>query len=197
MKTKIYQVSFTSFTESDNYLYNDVKTFTDEEQARQEWEQQCENAYQECRYGSEWDSISSMDEEDREDVYEYDVDEERDPGTYTVSSEAYEGYKVIVSLDEVEIDVPMAQDMMVLCSVDEENTKDMPLCINQADLNNPDVINSIAHTMREIYCVDDYVASVGDEGEQEFQEAIDNLANGRTAHFECYDWFWERVAIIK
>lgn len=87
--------------------------------------------------------------------------------------------------------------IMVLCSYDEDDdVKDMLLGIRPDDIKKPETISSISQELRRIFCVDDYVASVGDEGEQEFQEAIDDLANGREATFECYKWYWEKVGII-
>lgn len=87
--------------------------------------------------------------------------------------------------------------VMVLCSYDEDDdVKDVLLAIRPDDIKKPETIDRINKELRRIFCVDDYVATVGDEGEQEYQEAIDCLANGHQATFECYKWWWEKVEII-
>lgn len=106
MKTTIFILSWCSYTDSDDYLYTDIKTFTDEEEARKQFDDDCHMAYEECEWGSQWDES----EENRDEECKYDVDESRAPGIYTVSSEAYDGYKVEVSLEEREIDIPHATD---------------------------------------------------------------------------------------
>lgn len=102
MATKIFILSWFSYTESDNYLYSDIKTFTDEEKAMAGFESDCEKAYEECKWGSQWDEP----EDERDEDCAYDVDESRDPGTYQVSSGAYDGYHVEVSIEEKEIEIP-------------------------------------------------------------------------------------------
>lgn len=110
MTTKIYLVSYVSYTESDNYLYSDVRPFTDEEEARHEFISLRDGAYSECQYGAAWDSVESMSEEERKDEYQYDVTENDGGDTYEVSSNAYEGFKVIVKLETKEVEVPQATD---------------------------------------------------------------------------------------
>ena len=102
MKTKIYLLSWVSFTGSDNYMYSDIQIFTDKNKAVAELMQQKENAYEECKWGSEWES------EDKEDAYEFDVWEKTNSDVcYEVHSEAYDGYDVEIYLREKEIEVTM------------------------------------------------------------------------------------------
>lgn len=103
MKTTIYNVIWTSYTESDNFLYNDTKTFTSETEAHKEFDRQCQQAYDECEWGSQWDEP----EDERDTACNYDVDETRDHDCYTVSSNAYDGYRVEVKLQRVEVGVPL------------------------------------------------------------------------------------------
>lgn len=102
MKTKIYILGWVSYTNEDNYLYNDQQVFTDKEKAMAEFKDDCDRAYEECKWGSQFDTP----EEEREENLAYDVDESRGETTYNVSSVAYYGYKVEVSLKEVEIEIP-------------------------------------------------------------------------------------------
>lgn len=106
MKTKIFILSWVSYTDEDDYLYSDVKTFTDEKEARKQYDKDCEYAYEECEWGSQQDTP----EDERDEDCKYDVDESRDDNCYTVASSAYNGYKVEVSIVEKEIDVPFACD---------------------------------------------------------------------------------------
>ena len=69
MKTKIYQVIYTSYTESDNYLYTDVKTYTDEDEARHEYISQRDAASDECRWGAGFEN------DDHTDDHEYNISE--------------------------------------------------------------------------------------------------------------------------
>lgn len=88
--------------------------------------------------------------------------------------------------------------VMVLCS-DEQVLDDheILLAIRPDDIKKPETINSISQKLRYIFCVDDSVRfDEDDEVEQEFQEAIDNLANGREATFECHKWWWEKIQIV-
>lgn len=99
--------------------------------------------------------------------------------------------------DEVPDGEAEQEAVMVLCSYDEDDdVKDMLLAIQPDDIKKPETIDRINKELRRIFCVDDYVSTVGDEGEQEYQEAIDCLANGHQATFECYKWWWEKVEII-
>lgn len=111
MKTKIFLVTTTSYTASDNYLFNDVKTFTDEQEAISEYDNICNNLRQECRWGADYDN------DDHTDDYEYNMSEAHHTHevkgngymlTYEASSDAYEGYRVQVKLEcqEVEINAP-------------------------------------------------------------------------------------------
>ena len=75
MKTKIYIVSFTSFTETDINLHNDAQLFTNEEEARREFISLRDQAIEEARWGSLWDA----DDEEREGGTEYATDENMQP----------------------------------------------------------------------------------------------------------------------
>lgn len=110
MKATIFILSWVSYTSSDDYLYTDIKTFTDEQEARREFERGCRNARKECQWGAAWDDIDNMTDEERAEEYEYDVEESSGTNDYTVGSEAYEGYKVQVTLREKEVEVPQATD---------------------------------------------------------------------------------------
>ena len=106
MKTKIFVVTFASYTEYDNYLYTEQKTFTDPMSAQNHYEDKCKKAYDECKWAEYWDA----DQDDRTDAYEYPVSEKRECDTYRVESEAYCGYHVCVKLEEQDIEVPYATD---------------------------------------------------------------------------------------
>lgn len=99
MKQKIFILTWVSYTDEDDYLYSDVKVFTDEKDARMMYDHECGNAYEEC----EWGSQQGTPEDERDEDCKYDVDEIRDDNCYTVASSAYNGYKVTVKLTEVEI----------------------------------------------------------------------------------------------
>lgn len=99
MKKKIFILTWVSYTDEDDYLYSDVKVFTDEKGARKQYDNDCEKAYEECKWGSQWDAPKY----ERDEYYSHDVDEERSGDSYTVSSPAYNGYKVQVKLTEVEL----------------------------------------------------------------------------------------------
>lgn len=105
MTKKIYLVTYASYTESDNYLYNDVKVFTDEEEARHEFISLRDGAYLECQYGASWDEVETMSDEEREDVYQYTVDSNESETACKYTSDAYEGYAVEVQLVSKEIEI--------------------------------------------------------------------------------------------
>lgn len=88
------------------------------------------------------------------------------------------------------------KELLVLCSTDEDNTKETYLTISKEDLKAGIHNERIVSELRKIFCVDDYVAQVGDEGEQEFQEAVESLLQGRDAAFECYEWYWQTVLAL-
>jgi len=94
---KIFILSVVSHTEYDNELYSDIKVFTDKEEATAAFNESCDNAYEECKWGSQ------LDEEDKDEDFMYDVQECRDELEYKVSSAAYEGYVVEVKVKEVEV----------------------------------------------------------------------------------------------
>jgi len=119
MRTRIFIVTYASHTDSDDNLYQSVKTFTgsdyakNERDARELYERQKAQAYEECKWGEYWED----DEEGREDAYEYqpmysnhDITRAEFDGmlhgSYEVASEAYEGYKVNIEFEEREIDSP-------------------------------------------------------------------------------------------
>lgn len=120
MKTRIFIVTYASHTASgDDNLYQSVKTFTgadypkNEREAREYYERQKQQAYEECKWGENWDA----DEDEREGETEYEPmyansDIRRANydgmlhGSYEVESEAYEGYKVQIEFEEREIESP-------------------------------------------------------------------------------------------
>jgi len=106
MKATIFILSWCSYADGDDYLYSDVKTFTDEAEARKQFESDCNLAYDECEWGSQWDE----NEDSRDEDCKYDVEEQRGMDLYIVSSSAYDGYKVQVKLEAKEVDVPTATD---------------------------------------------------------------------------------------
>lgn len=110
MKAKIFILSWVSYTHSDDFMCTNTETFTDEQEARREFERGCRDARKECQWGSAWDDIDNMTDEERGEQYEYVVEESSDTNDYTVGSEAYDGYKVQVTLREKEIDIPYACD---------------------------------------------------------------------------------------
>lgn len=95
---KIYILTCATFTESDNYLHHEVKTYTESTEAYDAFNRMADESSEELRWGAAYDN------EDHEDDYGYDVDEERMADYYEGSSEAYEGYYVKIDLDEVEVD---------------------------------------------------------------------------------------------
>lgn len=101
MKTKIFILTWVSYTNGDNFLFSDVNTFTDEKDARSQFEKDCKSAYEECEWGSKWDEP----EDERDENCKYNVYEQRYDNCYTVNSEAYEGYKVEVNLIKKEIEL--------------------------------------------------------------------------------------------
>lgn len=104
MKTKIYMVTMTSYTTSDNNLYNNTWTYNNEEEARQQYISLRDEQSEECRWGADYDNS------DHTNDCEYNMSEREDGNTYEASSEAYEGYRVQIKLEAVEIDVPFATD---------------------------------------------------------------------------------------
>lgn len=107
MKAKFFILSWVSYTHSDDFMCTNTETFTDEQEARREFERGCRDARKECQWGSAWDDIDNMTDEERGEQYEYNVEESSDTNDYTVGSEAYGGYKVQVTLREKEIDIPL------------------------------------------------------------------------------------------
>ena len=101
MNTKIYMVTMTSYTTSDDNLYNNTWTYNDEEEARQQYISLRDEQSEECRWGADYDNS------DHTNDFEYNMSEREDGNTYEASSEAYEGYKVCVKLEAVEIEIPV------------------------------------------------------------------------------------------
>ena len=106
MKTKIYVVTIASYTENDNYLHTEQKTFTNKLLAQDYFEEQSDKARRECEWAEYWDA----DQDDRTEAYQYPVSEKKERDTYRVESEAYCGYHVCIKFEEQEIDVPFATD---------------------------------------------------------------------------------------
>lgn len=107
MKTTVITVSYFSFTESDNYTHTEQKTFTNRLFAQGYYEDECKKAYDECKWGSQWDEPEGERNEDC--AYEVDVDcngsTKDGKADYKVESAAYDGYHVKVSYEAVEVDV--------------------------------------------------------------------------------------------
>lgn len=107
--TKICVVTFTSYTQSDNYLHTEQKVFSNPLFAQDYYEDQCADAHSECQWGEEWNA----DENERENAYEYPVSEKYTGrmkdlnATYEVSSEAYCGYQVKVALSSHEVGITL------------------------------------------------------------------------------------------
>lgn len=106
MKTKIYIVTFTSYTESDNYLHTEQKSFTNPLFAQDYYEQLCNNAHENANEiyvdanegdGEDW-SNTVEGEHHNEDKNNRRYTIEREPGTEF-------GYQVEVKLETVELDV--------------------------------------------------------------------------------------------
>lgn len=100
-KTTIYILSWTSYCEGDNYFDSDIKTFTDEEEARHEFASYRDQAIEESRWASLWEASES----EREGETPYTVNEKETDSHYTVSSQAYGGYHVEVKLIKQEIEI--------------------------------------------------------------------------------------------
>lgn len=109
MKATIFILSWCSYTDGDDYLHSDVKTFTDEAEALKQFESDCKLAHDECEWGSQWDE----NEDSRDEDCKYNVEEHREVDLYIVSSSAYDGYKVQVKLEAKEVDVPTASGLPV------------------------------------------------------------------------------------
>lgn len=106
MKTKIIIVSFTSYTENDNYLHTEQKVFTNSLNAQDYYEDQCNKARCECQWAEYWDA----DQDERKEATEYAISERKEQDSYRVESEAYCGYHVTIKKEEQEIEVPYATD---------------------------------------------------------------------------------------
>ena len=104
MKTKIFIVTMSSYTTSDNNLYNNTWPYNNEKEAQQQYISLRDEQSEECRWGANYDN------DDHTDDYEYNVTEHEDGNTYEASSEAYEGYRVQIKLEAVDIEVPYATD---------------------------------------------------------------------------------------
>ena len=104
MKTKIYLVTFTSYTESDNYLHNEQKTFTNPLFAQDYYEKMCNNATENANDIYE-DEDGNLDErivegtESRQDANNRTFKIERETGTEF-------GYQAEIKLEAVEINAP-------------------------------------------------------------------------------------------
>ena len=118
MRTRIFIVTYASHTDSDDNLYQDVKTFSgadyakNEREARNLFECLKQQAYEECKWGECWEDVKND-----EDAFEYqpmysnhDITRAEFDGmlhgSYEVESEAYEGYKVSIEFEEREIESP-------------------------------------------------------------------------------------------
>ena len=98
-------VTFTSYTESDNYLHNEQKTFTNPLFAQDYYEKMCNNATENANDIYE-DEDGNLDErivegtESRQDANNRTFKIERETGTEF-------GYQAEINLEAVEIDVPV------------------------------------------------------------------------------------------
>lgn len=105
--TRIFVVTFTSYTQSDNYLYTEQKVFSNPLFAQDYYEDRCADAHSECRLGEVWNG----DKDERKNANEYPVSEKYTGrmkdlnATYEVSSEAYCGYQVKVTLSSHEVEL--------------------------------------------------------------------------------------------
>lgn len=99
----VYVVTIASYTENDNYLHTEQKTFTNKLFAQDYFEEQSDKARRECEWAEYWDA----DQDDRSEAYQYPVSEKKERDTYRVESEAYCGYHVCIKFEEQEIDVPV------------------------------------------------------------------------------------------
>jgi len=108
MKTKIFVVSYIQYEESDNNQYFDQHVFTNEQEAREFFNKECQAAHNEAENPFETDP---EDEDYESNIFA--IDETRDDAnSYTVEREVgtENGFQARVSLIEWEIDVPFATD---------------------------------------------------------------------------------------
>lgn len=108
MKTKIFVVSYIQYEESDNNQYFDQHVFTNEQEAREFFNKECQAAHNEAENPFETDP---EDEDYESNIFT--IDETRDDAnSYTVEREVgtENGFQARVSLIEWEIDVPFATD---------------------------------------------------------------------------------------
>ena len=101
MKTTIYMVTMTSYTTSDNNLYNNTWTYDNEEEARQQYISLRDEQSEECRWGADYDNDDHTDDCE----YTFSEREDEDGNTYEASSEAYEGYRVQVKMERQEVEI--------------------------------------------------------------------------------------------
>ena len=106
MKATIYMVTMTSYTTSDNNLYNNTWTYDNEEEARQQYISLRDEQSEECRWGADYDNDDHTDDCE----YTFSEREDEDGNTYEASSEAYEGYRVQVKMECQEVEISYATD---------------------------------------------------------------------------------------
>ena len=99
-------VTMTSYTASDNNIYNNTWTYDNEEEARQQYISLRDEQSEECRWGADYDNDDHTDDCE----YTFSEREDEDGNTYEASSEAYEGYRVQVKLEKQEVEIAYATD---------------------------------------------------------------------------------------
>jgi len=108
MKTKIFIVTWTSYTESDNYLYQTDRVFTDEQEAKAFYEGEMNAALDDVR--GEWDEEGGeYPWTEQEDFSDFNADGN---SSYKVSREVgtEDGYQIEVKFETKEIDIPFVTD---------------------------------------------------------------------------------------
>lgn len=119
MKTRIFIVTWTSYTESDNYLYQTDRVFTDEQEAKAFYEGEMNAALDDVR--GEWDEEEGeYPWTEQEDFSDFNADGN---SIYKVSREVgtEDGYQIEVKFETKEIDVPEPK-----AEADPEPTKPEP-----------------------------------------------------------------------
>lgn len=123
MKATIYMVTMTSYTASDNNLYNNTWTYDNEEEARQQYVSLRDEQSEECRWGADYDNDDHTDDCE----YTFSEREDEDGNTYEASSEAYEGYRVQIRLEKRTIEIAPATDETDGTDTDSDSGDEQPV----------------------------------------------------------------------
>lgn len=113
----------TSYTASDNNLYNNTWTYGNEEEARQQYISLRDEQSEECRWGADYDNNNHTDD------CEYTFSEREDGNTYEASSEAYEGYRVQVRLEKRTVEIAPATDEADGTNTDTEDEQPVKMAV--------------------------------------------------------------------